>query len=85
MESISDLEPDYQVYAKRIYERLINGGIKTEQELAQHIALYGPFGCGKSSIILSVVNELEKRVIDGKENKKTKWIHCDIANLGHTS
>lgn len=82
MESISDLEPDYQVYAKRIYERLINGGIKTEQELAQHIALYGPFGCGKSSIILSVVNELEKRVIDGKENKKTKWIHCDIATWG---
>lgn len=82
MESISDLEPDYQVYAKRIYERLIHGGIKTEQELAQHIALYGPFGCGKSSIILSVVNELEKRVIDGKENKKTEWIHCDITTWG---
>lgn len=69
--TIDKLEPDYQVYAKRIYKRLILGGIETKQELAQHIALCGPFGCGKSSIILAVANELKKDTkVNGKVNKK---------------
>ncbi|MGE6436167.1 hypothetical protein [Shewanella baltica] len=83
MESISDLEPDYRVYANRIYERLIHGGIETKQELAQHIALIGPFGCGKSSIILAVANKLKKDTpVNEKVNIKSKWLHCDIATWG---
>ncbi len=36
------LEPDLQVYAKRITERLRNGGDKYEEDIAQHMALCGP-------------------------------------------
>jgi hypothetical protein len=77
--SINDLEADYQVYAKRIYQRLIHGGVKGQSTLAQHIALCGPFGCGKSSIIASIVNELKQSdVTDTKAN----WLHCDISTWG---
>lgn len=77
--TIEQLEPDYQVYANRIYDRLINKGIETE-ELAQQIALYGPFGCGKSSIIASIVNELKKN--KSENTNKRNWLHCDISTWG---
>ena len=81
--TIDKLEPDYQVYAKRIYKRLVYGGVETKQELAQHIALCGPFGCGKSSIILAVANELKKDTqVNEKVNTKSNWLHCDIATWG---
>lgn len=77
--SINDLEADYQVYAKRIYQRLIHGGVKGQSTLPQHIALCGPFGCGKSSIIACIVNELKQNdVTDTKAN----WLHCDISTWG---
>jgi hypothetical protein len=77
--SINELEADYQVYAKRIYQRLIHGGVKDQSTLAQHIALCGPFGCGKSSIIACIVNELKQNnVTDTKAN----WLHCDISTWG---
>ncbi|MEI8622825.1 hypothetical protein P4S66_19450 [Pseudoalteromonas sp. B129b] len=77
----SDLEPDLQVYADRIYNRLLKGGDEYQkQPLAQHIALCGSFGCGKSSIVNAIVNDLktlpEKGVI---------WIHSDISTWGAAS
>ena len=74
------LEPDLQVYAKRITERLRNGGDKYEQYMAQHIALCGPFGCGKSSIVDSIASELAK---SPKQDKV--WIHSDISTWGAAS
>ena len=77
----SDLEPGLQVYADRIYNRLLKGGDEYQkQPLAQHIALCGSFGCGKSSIVNAIVNDLktlpEKGVI---------WIHSDISTWGAAS
>ena len=77
--TIEQLEPDYQVYANRIYDRLINKEKETE-DLAQQIALCGPFGCGKSSIIASIVNKLKQNTYE-KTNKKN-WLHCDISTWG---
>ena len=74
------LEPDLQVYAKRITERLQNGGDKYEKNLAQHIALCGPYGCGKSSIVESVVHDLAKN-----SQKESVWIHSDISTWGAAS
>ncbi|MBG9992434.1 P-loop NTPase fold protein [Pseudoalteromonas sp. NZS37] len=77
IKSIEMLEPDLQVYAKRITERLKNGGDKYEKDLAQHIALCGPYGCGKSSIVESIMNGLAK-----KPEKESVWIHSDISTWG---
>ncbi len=90
------LEPDLQVYANRITERLRNGGDKYEKYMAQHIALCGPFGCGKSSIVSAIVNELKKSKkveaeLSGKEKlkvaqqNKITWIHSDISTWGAAS
>ncbi|GAB0112283.1 hypothetical protein PA7559_35530 [Pseudoalteromonas distincta] len=80
IKSKEKLEPDLQVYAKRITERLQNGGDKDEKDLAQHIALCGPYGCGKSSIVESIVNGLAK-----KPEKESIWIHSDISTWGAAS
>ncbi|MDN3475741.1 P-loop NTPase fold protein [Pseudoalteromonas sp. APC 3355] len=80
IKSTDQLEPDLKVYANRITERLQNGGDKYEKDLAQHIALCGPYGCGKSSIVESVVNDLAK-----KSEKESVWIHSDISTWGTAS
>ena len=80
IKSTEELEPDLQVYATRITERLQNGGDKDEKDLAQHIALCGPYGCGKSSIVESIVNDLAK-----KTEKGSVWIHSDISTWGAAS
>ncbi|KAA1163418.1 hypothetical protein EU508_04330 [Pseudoalteromonas fuliginea] len=80
IKSTEELEPDLQVYAKRITERLQNGGAKYEKDLAQHIALCGPYGCGKSSIVESIVNDLAKN-----SEKESIWIHSDISTWGAAS
>lgn len=80
IKNTEELEPDLQVYAKRITERLQNGGDKYEKGLAQHIALCGPYGCGKSSIVESIVNDLEK-----SSEKESIWIHSDISTWGAAS
>ena len=76
------LEPDLQVYAERIAARLRNGGDENEWELrgAQHIALCGPFGCGKSSIVASIANNL----VNSPKSDGT-WIHSDISTWGAAS
>ncbi|MBH0075983.1 hypothetical protein I6F48_10470 [Pseudoalteromonas sp. SWYJ118] len=86
IKSTEELEPDLQVYATRITERLKNGGDKGdkgdkgEKDLAQHIALCGPYGCGKSSIVESIVNDLAKN-----SEKESVWIHSDISTWGAAS
>lgn len=80
IKSTERLEPDLQVYAKRITERLQNGGDKYEKNLAQHIALCGPYGCGKSSIVESIVNDLARN-----SEKESVWIHSDISTWGAAS
>ncbi|MBO7926281.1 hypothetical protein J5X91_08360 [Pseudoalteromonas sp. K222D] len=80
IKNTEELEPDLQVYAKRITGRLKNGGDKYEKDLAQHIALCGPYGCGKSSIVKSVVNDLAKN-----SEKESIWIHSDISTWGAAS
>ncbi|WP_157604272.1 P-loop NTPase fold protein [Pseudoalteromonas aliena] len=80
IKSTEELEPDLQVYAKRITERLQNGGDKYEKNLAQHIVLCGPYGCGKSSIVESIVNDLAKN-----SEKESTWIHSDISTWGAAS
>ena len=80
IKSTDQLEADLKVYAKRITERLQNGGDKYEKDLAQHIALCGPYGCGKSSIVESIVNDLAK-----KSEKESVWIHSDISTWGAAS
>ena len=80
IKSTEELEPDLQVYATRITERLKNGGGKYEKDLAQHIALCGPYGCGKSSILESIVNDLAKNA-----KKQSTWIHSDISTWGAAS
>ena len=84
IKTIDQLEPDYQVYANRIYERLIHGETKTELESAQQIALCGPFGCGKSSIITAIVNQLKQSTSENtpENTKKNNWLHCDISTWG---
>lgn len=76
------LEPNLQAYAKRITERLLTGGDKEgyEKRGAQHIALCGPFGCGKSSIVDCIANDLAKTP---KQNGV--WIHSDISTWGTTT
>ena len=76
------LEPDLQVYAKRITERLQIGGDKEayEKRAAQHIALCGPFGCGKSSIVASIANKLAN-----SPKPDEIWIHSDISTWGAAS
>ncbi|WP_405602736.1 MULTISPECIES: P-loop NTPase fold protein [unclassified Pseudoalteromonas] len=82
IKNTEQLEPDLQVYAKRITERLRTGGDKEgyEKRGAQHIALCGPFGCGKSSIVDSIANEL---TTPPKQNGV--WIHSDISTWGAAS
>ncbi|MDO6836848.1 P-loop NTPase fold protein [Pseudoalteromonas carrageenovora] len=80
IKSTEELEPDLQVYAKRISKRLQNGGNKDEKDLAQHIALCGPYGCGKSSIVESIVNDLAKN-----SQKESTWIQSDISTWGAAS
>ncbi|MEL0633760.1 P-loop NTPase fold protein [Pseudoalteromonas carrageenovora] len=77
IKSTEELELDLQVYATRITERLQYGGNK---DLAQHIALCGPYGCGKSSIVESVVHDLAKN-----SQKESIWIHSDISTWGAAS
>ncbi len=80
IKNTEELEPDLQVYAKRITDRLQNGGDKYEKDLAQHIALCGPYGCGKSSIVESIVNDLAT-----SSEKESIWIHSDISTWGAAS
>lgn len=96
IKNTEQLEPDLQVYAKRITERLRNGGDKYEEDIAQHIALCGPFGCGKSSIVAAIANELkkpkqvklessDKEKLTVKQQNKINWIHSDISTWGAAS
>ncbi|WP_231616628.1 AAA family ATPase [Pseudoalteromonas sp. SWN29] len=96
IKSTEELEPDLQVYATRITERLQNGGGKDEKDLAQHIALCGPYGCGKSSIVAAIANELkkpkqvklessDKEKLRVKQQNKINWIHSDISTWGAAS
>jgi hypothetical protein len=82
IKNTEQLEPDLQVYAKRITERLRTGGDKEgyEKRGAQHIALCGPFGCGKSSIVDSIASELANSPKQGGD-----WIHSDISTWGAAS
>ncbi|MBB1344038.1 hypothetical protein H5158_20765 [Pseudoalteromonas sp. SR45-6] len=82
IKNIEQLEPDLQVYAARITERLRTGGDKEgyEKRGAQHIALCGPFGCGKSSIVDSIASELANSPKQGGD-----WIHSDISTWGAAS
>lgn len=93
IKNTEQLEPDLQVYAKRITERLRNGGDKYEEYMAQHIALCGPFGCGKSSIVAAIANELKKskkveaelsneEKLKVEQQNKINWIHSDISTWG---
>lgn len=96
IKNTGQLEPDLQVYAKRITERLRNGGDDYEEDLAQHIALCGPYGCGKSSIVAAIANELkkpkqvklespDKEKLKVKQQNKINWIHSDISTWGAAS
>ena len=96
IKSKEKLEPDLQVYAKRITERLHNGGDDYEEDLAQHIALCGPYGCGKSSIVAAIASELkkpkqvklessDKEKLTVKQQNKINWIHSDISTWGAAS
>ncbi|WP_211183692.1 P-loop NTPase fold protein [Pseudoalteromonas arctica] len=82
VQSTTELEPDLQVYAQRITERLLTGGDKEgyERKGAQHIALCGPFGCGKSSIVDSIASELAK-----SPKQDGIWIQSDISTWGAAS
>ncbi|MBB1436252.1 ATP-binding protein [Pseudoalteromonas sp. SG43-6] len=90
------LEQDLKVYANRITERLRNGGDEHEEDIAQHIALCGPFGCGKSSIVAAIANELKKskkveaelsdeEKLKVEQQNKINWIHSDISTWGAAS
>lgn len=96
IKSTERLEPDLQVYAKRITERLRNGGDDYEEDLAQHIALCGRYGCGKSSIVSAIASELkkpkqvklessDKEKLTVKQQNKINWIHSDISTWGAAS
>lgn len=96
IKSKEKLESDLQVYAKRITERLRNGGDDYEENLAQHIALCGPYGCGKSSIVAALASELkkpkqvklessDKEKLTVKQQNKVNWIHSDISTWGAAS
>ena len=82
IKNTEQLEPDLRIYANRIADRLLKRGDQGGDELkgAQHIALCGPFGCGKSSIVDSIASELAKSPVqDGI------WIHSDISTWGAAS
>lgn len=90
-----ELEQDLKVYANRITERLRSGG-DHEEGIAQHIALCGPYGCGKSSIVAAIANELKrpkKIEVELPDEEKLKveqqnsinWIHSDISTWGAAS
>lgn len=96
IKSKEKLESDLQVYAKRITERLRNGGDDYEENLAQHIALCGAYGCGKSSIVAAIASELkkpkqvklessDKEKLTVKQQNKINWIHSDISTWGAAS
>ncbi|MBB1335225.1 MULTISPECIES: P-loop NTPase fold protein [unclassified Pseudoalteromonas] len=98
VQSTTELEPDLQVYAQRITERLLTGGDKEgyERKGAQHIALCGPFGCGKSSIVAAIANELKKpkkieaglsdeEKLKVEQQNKINWIYSDISTWGAAS
>lgn len=98
VQSTTELEPDLQVYAQRITERLLTGGDKEgyERKGAQHIALCGPFGCGKSSIVAAIANELKKpkkieaglsdeEKLKVEQQIKINWIYSDISTWGAAS
>jgi len=81
IKNTEQLEPDLQVYANRIADRLLKrGGSGRGLKGAQHIALCGPFGCGKSSIVDSIVSELAK---SPKQNGI--WVQSDISTWGAAS
>ena len=82
IKNTEQLEPDLQVYATRITERLQAGGDKEGYEKigAQHIALCGPFGCGKSSIVGCIANDLANT-----PKQDGVWIHSDISTWGAAS
>lgn len=91
-----ELEPDLKVYVDRLTERLRNGGDEYEEDQAQHMALCGPYGCGKSSIVAAVANELkkpkqvklqssDKEKLRVKQQNKINWIHSDISTWGAAS
>lgn len=82
IKNTEQLEPDLQVYATRITERLRTGGDTEgyEKRGAQHIALCGPFGCGKSSIVESIANDLANSL-----KQDGIWIHSDISTWGAAS
>ena len=82
IKNTEQLEPDLRIYATRITERLRAGGDKEgyEKKGAQHIALCGPFGCGKSSIVDSIASELAK-----SPKQDGVWIHSDISTWGAAS
>lgn len=82
IKNTEELEPALQVYAKRITERLRTGSDSEayEKRAAQHIALCGPFGCGKSSVVECIVNDLAKN-----SEKESTWIHSDISTWGAAS
>ncbi|MDN3378627.1 MULTISPECIES: ATP-binding protein [unclassified Pseudoalteromonas] len=90
-----ELEQDLEVYANRITDRLRSGG-DHEEGIAQHIALCGPFGCGKSSIVAAIANELRKskkveaelsdeEKLKIEQQNKINWIHSDISTWGAAS
>lgn len=82
IKNTEQLEPDLRVYANRIADRLLKRGDQGGDELkgAQHIALCGPFGCGKSSIVDCIANDLAK-----SPKQDSVWIHSDISTWGAAS
>lgn len=79
IKNTEQLEPDLRIYASRITERLLTGGDKEgyEKKGAQHIALCGPYGCGKSSIVDCIANDLANSL-----KQDGVWIHSDISTWG---
>lgn len=82
IKNTEQLEPDLRVYVNRIADRLLKRGVQGGDELkgAQHIALFGPFGCGKSSIVDCIANDLAK-----SPKQDGVWIHSDISTWGAAS
>lgn len=77
IESIEQLEPDLKIHTQRISDNLLRKHSSgDESNLAQHIALCGPFGCGKSSVIKCIANNLLN------DESVAKWIHSDISTWG---
>lgn len=78
IENIEQLEPDLKVYTYRLSNKLLNRKKAAEDKsnLPQHIALCGPFGCGKSSVVKCIA----KNVLG--DESVGKWIHSDISTWG---